>query len=80
MYSNAGPLFLGYSDFTRDGVKPVITARDDWEKLPPHKDEDQVRLDVDRSFVYYPKSMPTHSSFNFPSSVVLAAVTECGTK
>jgi hypothetical protein len=25
-----------------------------WEQLPPHKDEYQVQLDVDRSFVYYP--------------------------
>lgn len=28
-----------------------------WEKLPPHKDEGQVQLDVDRSFVYYPNRM-----------------------
>lgn len=26
-----------------------------WQDLPHHKDEDQVRLDVNRSFVYYPK-------------------------
>jgi hypothetical protein len=25
-----------------------------WEHLPPHRDEYQVQLDVDRSFVYYP--------------------------
>lgn len=25
-----------------------------WEKLPRHRDEEQVQLDVDRSFVYYP--------------------------
>lgn len=28
-----------------------------WEDLPPHKDEAQVQLDVERSFVYYPRSM-----------------------
>ena len=28
-----------------------------WKELPPHPDEDQVRLDVDRSFVYYPIGM-----------------------
>lgn len=26
----------------------------DWKTLPRHRDEDQVGLDVDRSFVYYP--------------------------
>ncbi|KAF4125289.1 TBC1 domain family member 20 [Geosmithia morbida] len=32
----------------------------DWKELPPHADEDQVKLDVDRSFVYYPRStLPT---------------------
>jgi hypothetical protein len=25
-----------------------------WRTLPKHRDEDQVRLDVDRSFIYYP--------------------------
>jgi len=28
-----------------------------WEELPPHDDEGQVKLDVDRSFIYYPTSM-----------------------
>ncbi|KAL9119387.1 MAG: hypothetical protein Q9187_004064, partial [Circinaria calcarea] len=26
----------------------------DWRYLPRHRDEDQVKLDVNRSFVYYP--------------------------
>jgi hypothetical protein len=26
-----------------------------WKELPRHRDEDQVQLDVDRSFVYYPQ-------------------------
>jgi hypothetical protein len=26
----------------------------DWKLLPEHRDEYQVRLDVDRSFIYYP--------------------------
>lgn len=25
-----------------------------WRDLPPHRDEEQVQLDVNRSFVYYP--------------------------
>ncbi|KAF8249897.1 hypothetical protein K440DRAFT_620328 [Wilcoxina mikolae CBS 423.85] len=28
-----------------------------WEDLPPHDDEGQVKLDVDRSFIYYPTNM-----------------------
>ena len=27
-----------------------------WRDLPPHRDENQVELDVNRSFIYYPKS------------------------
>lgn len=26
-----------------------------WERLPAHIDEEQVQLDVNRSFVYYPE-------------------------
>lgn len=26
-----------------------------WERLPRHRDEEQVQLDVDRAFVYYPR-------------------------
>ena len=46
-----GPQLLGYS------TQQVATGGLDheWRSLPPHKDEDQVKLDVDRSFVYYPK-------------------------
>lgn len=29
----------------------------DWEQLEPHRDEDQVQLDVNRSFIYYPNGM-----------------------
>lgn len=29
----------------------------DWEKLERHRDEDQVQLDVNRSFIYYPNGM-----------------------
>lgn len=27
---------------------------DSWKDLKPHKEEDQVKLDVARAFVYYP--------------------------
>ncbi|KAI1339510.1 rab-GTPase-TBC domain-containing protein [Xylariaceae sp. FL0016] len=56
--SQAWPILLGFNaDMpgvgpTRDGSgteKP-----ESWQHLPRHQDEDQVKLDVDRSFVYYP--------------------------
>lgn len=28
-----------------------------WKELPPHRDEDQVQLDVNRAFVYYPNGV-----------------------
>lgn len=31
----------------------------DWESLPNHTDEEQVKLDVDRAFVYYPNGEST---------------------
>ncbi|KAL8859261.1 MAG: hypothetical protein Q9178_004199 [Gyalolechia marmorata] len=48
----AWPLLLGYGP----SKKTNFTASARWQDLPRHKDEDQVRLDVDRSFIYYPKN------------------------
>jgi len=44
-----GPVLLGCSG-------PPVLSEVAWQSLPSHRDEDQVRLDVNRSFVYYPKS------------------------
>lgn len=33
------------------------TSRKAWESLPRHPDEEQVQLDVDRAFVYYPRGL-----------------------
>ena len=52
LMNSAGPLLLGY-----DADSVVDTGLSDWRDLPRHKDEDQVELDVNRSFIYYPKSM-----------------------
>lgn len=48
-----GPILLAYD------VKTMGEAESSqaWQDLPRHKDEDQVELDVNRSFIYYPKSM-----------------------
>ncbi|EMC96596.1 hypothetical protein BAUCODRAFT_51760, partial [Baudoinia panamericana UAMH 10762] len=34
-------------------------AQSEWKLLPKHKDEDQVQLDVNRAFVYYPEDEST---------------------
>lgn len=47
-WDDAGVRDEKHDDSTTDGSLPP------WQKLPPHKDESQVQLDVDRSFVYYP--------------------------
>ena len=38
------------------GVEPSpnISGIADWKELPEHREEGQVELDVNRSFVYYP--------------------------
>ncbi|KZF23442.1 RabGAP/TBC [Xylona heveae TC161] len=48
----AWPILLGckQSNKTTDKYNAEI-----WKDLPRHRDEDQVSLDVNRSFVYYPK-------------------------
>ena len=43
-----GPLVLGVEP------SPNISGTD-WKQLPEHREEGQVELDVNRSFVYYPK-------------------------
>ena len=48
----AWPILLGYSSATRESKS--ITGEHSWKSLPEHRDEAQVRLDVDRAFVYYP--------------------------
>ncbi|EHY58066.1 GTPase-activating protein gyp8 [Exophiala dermatitidis] len=49
----AWPILLG-CDVGDDGRERKEANRS-WRELPRHADEDQVRLDVDRAFVYYPK-------------------------
>ncbi|CAF9911894.1 hypothetical protein IMSHALPRED_010623 [Imshaugia aleurites] len=48
----AWPLLLGY----RGNDSELTGAARSWSDLPSHKDEDQVELDVNRSFIYYPKN------------------------
>ncbi|KAK9472792.1 rab-GTPase-TBC domain-containing protein, partial [Dipodascopsis tothii] len=46
----AWPILLGCD------VEPKFV--EDWTALPPHPDEDQAQLDVNRAFVYYPEDVP----------------------
>lgn len=45
----AWPILLGSSNAPSGTKVP-------WTSLPPHRDEEQVKLDVNRSFVYYPNN------------------------
>ncbi|KAI3317449.1 rab-GTPase-TBC domain-containing protein [Xylariaceae sp. AK1471] len=50
--SRAWPVLLGFdAGATPDGSMKTSSS---WRGLPRHRDEEQVKLDVDRSFVYYP--------------------------
>lgn len=52
-----GPILLGY----RSEESELVGSARSWRDLPSHKDEDQVELDVNRSFIYYPKSRRAQS-------------------
>ena len=58
LISYLGPVLLGYAS-TADGIH----TRRSWRDLPRHKDEDQVRLDVNRSFIYYPQSVTVQNLY-----------------
>ncbi|KAF5530670.1 TBC domain-containing protein [Fusarium napiforme] len=54
----AWPILLGLDASSDEKDDPDLAlAQEDsmaWKQLPRHKDEDQVQLDVNRSFIYYP--------------------------
>lgn len=50
-----GPILLGESPTDADHTV-------DWQQLPVQRDEEQVKLDVHRAFVYYPLSMHTRDT------------------
>jgi hypothetical protein len=55
-------VFATYSNADRPSVGPLVLGVEpspnisgiDWKELPEHREEGQVELDVNRSFVYYP--------------------------
>lgn len=57
MYMNTnadrkGPMLLG----CEQPASGTESQENTWKALPRHRDEDQVQLDVNRAFVYYPSS------------------------
>ena len=59
-----GPVLLGVdaevrSDDEGDDERSNDAIKEDlsWKELPRHRDEDQVQLDVNRAFIYYPHGM-----------------------
>lgn len=65
-----GPLLLGSAAQDTAADEQKQANQHPWRMLPRHPDEDQVQLDVDRAFVYYPKGvsptlLPTASVSQF---------------
>ncbi|KAI1168233.1 rab-GTPase-TBC domain-containing protein [Nemania serpens] len=52
--SRAWPILLGFDAGATSGGSTETSTSASWRHLPLHRDEEQVRLDVNRSFVYYP--------------------------
>ncbi|KAI5466574.1 rab-GTPase-TBC domain-containing protein [Mariannaea sp. PMI_226] len=76
--ASKGPSYLDSSFHPSDDVPvpgdpPVDTVN--WRNLPHHRDEDQVQLDVHRSFVHYPKNL-TASEMDFYKSELSALINE----
>jgi len=51
-WGSVGPILLGCAEYN----EKIDKVTSDWRDLPWHSDEDQVKLDVNRSFIYYPSS------------------------
>ncbi|CAG8973830.1 hypothetical protein HYALB_00005575 [Hymenoscyphus albidus] len=49
------PLLLGEPSQSSDTEREK-GDREDWKQFPEHRDEGQVQLDVNRSFIYYPNN------------------------
>lgn len=68
-FFSQGPILLGLpppidekdGDNALSANPDAAPLNDDWKDLPRHKDEDQVQLDVNRSFVHYPNGMPRNN-------------------
>ncbi|KAI1386157.1 uncharacterized protein F4822DRAFT_409109 [Hypoxylon trugodes] len=68
----AWPVLLGFHVDLHGELRGVS---DSWKQLERHRDEDQVKLDVDRSFVYYPND-DTPSELDQKKSELSDLITE----
>ncbi|KAI1066646.1 hypothetical protein LB507_011122 [Fusarium sp. FIESC RH6] len=72
----AWPIILGLDAPT--GEEEDISRQDasgDWKQLPRHRDEDQVQLDVNRSFIYYPNNQ-SEAELSLRKSELSSLITE----
>ncbi|CEI65801.1 hypothetical protein FVEN_g7521 [Fusarium venenatum] len=73
----AWPILLGI-DAPSDDQEDLSSMQDDsgdWKGLPRHRDEDQVQLDVNRSFVYYPNNQ-SDAELSLRKSELSSLITE----
>lgn len=71
-----GPILLGLpppidekeGDSTHSADSDAAPLDDAWKEFPCHKDEYQVQLDVNRSFVHYPNGMSLNNPPTYPTS------------
>lgn len=54
---HTGPILLGHAPgASKESAFAPNDSQVPWQELPSHRDEYQVQLDVERSFIYYPDS------------------------
>ncbi|KAM5348476.1 hypothetical protein ACJ41O_008300 [Fusarium nematophilum] len=74
----AWPILLGLdapSGSQDDHSSSQEDALSDWKEWPRHRDEDQVQLDVNRSFIYYPNNQ-SDAELDFRKSELSSLITE----
>ncbi|KAF5595631.1 TBC domain-containing protein [Fusarium pseudocircinatum] len=75
----AWPILLGLdaSPDEKDGPDLALAQEDSnaWKQLPRHRDEDQVQLDVNRSFIYYPDNQ-SDAELSLRKSELSSLITE----
>ncbi|KAJ3457417.1 hypothetical protein MRS44_014558 [Fusarium solani] len=73
----AWPILLGL-DAPSSCQEDLASSQDasaDWKELPRHRDEDQVQLDVNRSFIYYPNNV-SDAELSLHKSELSSLITE----
>ncbi|KAF5025462.1 hypothetical protein F66182_2438 [Fusarium sp. NRRL 66182] len=74
----AWPILLGLNGPFDSNQEDAASNQDipiDWKELPRHRDEDQVQLDVNRSFIYYPNNL-SDAELNHRKSELSSLITE----